>query len=81
MIALWVSTVYLMKQGTHKCNSLITSIPATFMEAVSITYILMADEGFKITRMIAYPIGIFISLTTFVVYLAFLFKEKKKVSN
>ena len=79
MIALWVCTVYLMKQSNHKCNSLITSIPATFMEAVSITYILMAEEGFRISKMIAYPIGIGVSITTFIIYLIILIKKNKRL--
>ena len=31
--------------------------PATFMSGVSATYILMADEGFRIAGTIAYPVG------------------------
>ena len=34
------------------------ALPATFMSAVSMTYILYADEGFKLSTKIAYPVGI-----------------------
>lgn len=79
MIALWTGAVYL---GTcvSKKASLIAAIPATFMSAVSMTYILMADEGFKLSTSIAYPVGII-----FAILLAILFTYKvlipaKKVS-
>ena len=55
MIALWAGAVYLFK---YKKPHWIASIPATFMSAVSCTYILMAPEGFKLSAAIAYPVGI-----------------------
>jgi carbon starvation protein CstA len=55
MIALWAGAVYLFK---NKKNYFIAMIPATFMSAVTSTYILMASEGFKLSTTIAYPIGI-----------------------
>ena len=58
MISLWTSTAYLMKHGKYRYGSLLTALPAVFMSAVSMTYILMADEGFKLPSMIAYPVGI-----------------------
>ncbi len=58
MISLWVATVYLMKKGTSRFASLFTAFPASFMTAVSTTYILMAEEGFKISGSIAYPLGV-----------------------
>jgi ABC-type transport system involved in cytochrome c biogenesis permease subunit len=36
----------------------IATVPATFMTAVSITYILVAPEGFKLASSIAYPVGL-----------------------
>ena len=44
-------------------------LPATFMSAVSCTYILMAKEGFQLSIAIAYPAGIIfaaVCLGTFV---------------
>lgn len=55
MIALWAASVYLYRK---KRLYWITALPATFMSAVSCTYILMADEGFKLSTAIAYPAGI-----------------------
>lgn len=58
MIALWMATMYLVKHGKQY---LITAIPATFMSAVSFTYILMAPEGFSLPTRIAYPAGVAIA--------------------
>lgn len=54
MIALWASAVYLVKQ---KSFHWIATIPATFMSAVSCTYLLYAEEGFQLSVKIAYPVG------------------------
>lgn len=69
MIALWVATAYLLKNTKNKVGSLLTALPASFMSAVSATYILMADEGFKISAKIAYPCGIVFAAGCFAFYL------------
>lgn len=81
MLALWVFTVFLMKYNKHKFASLITALPATFMTAVSFTYILMAQEGLRQSAFIAYPIGISVALALFVVYIIFFFRNKKLLCN
>ena len=58
MIALWAAAMYLVRSREHWWYSLICAIPATFMSGVSCTYILMADEGFRISGKIAYPAGL-----------------------
>lgn len=55
MIALWAGAAYLVKHGK---NHWIASVPATFMTAVSITYLAQAPEGFRLPTTIAYPIGL-----------------------
>lgn len=55
MIALWSASVYLFRK---KRLYLMTAIPATFMSAVSCTYILIAKEGFQLPTSIAYPAGL-----------------------
>ena len=55
MIAIWAASVYLLKRGRAY---LVTALPATFMSAVSCTYILMAEEGMRLSTSVAYPIGI-----------------------
>ena len=54
MIALWVATAYLLKKGKYRFGSLLTAFPAAFMTAVSLTYILMAQEGFRLNQTVSY---------------------------
>ncbi|MBR4725252.1 MAG: carbon starvation protein A [Lachnospiraceae bacterium] len=68
MISLWVATAYLVKTSKKAICSLITAIPAVFMSAVSLTYILIADEGFRLSARISYPIGILFAVTLLVLY-------------
>jgi carbon starvation protein CstA len=77
MIALWVSTAYLLKKGKYRFGSLITALPATFMSAVSVTYILAAQEGFRLSTAIAYPAGAAFAAALLIVYLVFLIKRLK----
>ncbi|MDO4865379.1 MAG: carbon starvation CstA family protein [Clostridia bacterium] len=68
MISLWVATAYLVKEGGARFGSLMTALPAAFMSAVSMTYILMAGEGFGLSASIAYPVGIVFAAALFAVY-------------
>lgn len=79
MIALWAGAAYLSKTDKPYA-SLIAAIPATFMSAVSATYILYADEGFKLGTNIAYPCGIVFAIICagLFVYKAFLSKKTAK---
>ncbi len=76
MIALWVSTAYLLKEGKYRFGSLITAIPATFMSAVSLTYILMADEGFRLNQTISYTIGACAAAVLLIIYLTALIRRQ-----
>ncbi|MFZ5352400.1 MAG: carbon starvation protein A [Bacillota bacterium] len=76
MIVLWAAAMYLaIKKQFHW----IATIPATFMTAVSITYILVAPEGFKLSTSIAYPVGLAAALGALVVFM--LTANKKAASN
>lgn len=55
MMALWAAGVYLFQ---NKSAWYIAVVPATFMSAVSCTYILMASEGLGLPTSFAYPVGI-----------------------
>ena len=79
MISLWVATAYLLKANENKLVSLITALPATFMSAVSVTYILMAQEGFRLGAGIAYPVGIVCAAALFLVYLVIGQKRSKEL--
>lgn len=78
MISLWVATAYLVKKGKYRFGSLLTAFPATFMSAVSMTYILTAQEGFRLSTNIAYPIGAAFSVLLFVVYIALWIRYTKR---
>ncbi len=69
MISLWVATSYLIRNKKQRFISLITAIPASFMTAVSVTYILVANEGFKLSTAIGYPIGLIAAAVLFVTYI------------
>ena len=75
MISLWVATAYLIKEGKYRFGSLITALPGTFMSAVSLTYILMANEGFGLSASIGYPAGIAFAVALFCVYVVMLRKK------
>ncbi len=79
MIALWVVTSYLVQYGKYKFGSLLTALPATFMSAVTLTYILMAEEGFKLSASIAYPVGIGFAIVLFMIYVRFAVRKKNQV--
>jgi len=77
MVSLWVATSYLMKTSKNRLASLITALPACFMSAVSMTYILMANEGFRLSASIGYPAGIVFAAALFGFYCVMLSKAKK----
>ena len=77
MIALWVSTAYLLKKGTYRFGSLLTALPAAFMTAVSTTYILTAKEGFRLPQTVSCIIGICAAVILFTVYLAALIRRRQ----
>lgn len=75
MVALWVATAYLLKKGKYRFGSLLTALPATFMTAVSTTYILMAKEGFKLDQTVSYIIGAVAAAVLLIVYLIFMARK------
>lgn len=77
MVALWVATSYLLKTNRNPLSSLITALPASFMAAVSVTYILMADEGFRLSSALAYPVGVICAAVLLIVYTVLLSKRMK----
>ena len=78
MIALWVSTAYLLKKGKYRFGSL---LPAAFMSAVSVTYILMADEGFRLNQTISYTVGLSFAAVCLAVYLFMLVRKLRKTGK
>ncbi|MCM0650502.1 carbon starvation protein A [Clostridium swellfunianum] len=78
MIVLWASAMYL---ALRKQIHWIATVPATFMTAVSITYILVAPEGFKLSSTIAYPIGIAVAIGALAVFLTAANKKTQAQSS
>ncbi len=66
MIVLWATAMYLYLK---KKNMWIAVVPATFMSAVSMTYILQAPEGFKLPISVSYPSGIAFALAVLAFFL------------
>ena len=78
MISLWVATAYLLKTHSNKWVSLLTALPAAFMSAVSSTYILMAQEGFRLGAAIGYPVGLTFAVVLFGFYLVMAFRKSRE---
>ncbi|MBO4383914.1 MAG: carbon starvation protein A [Clostridia bacterium] len=76
-ISLWVATAYLLKTKQNKLASLLTALPAAFMTAVSVTYILMANEGFRLGANVGCPVGIAAALAALAAYVLIMLKKKK----
>lgn len=77
MISLWVATSYLLKHAKKNYYSLITALPATFMSAVSLTYILMAKEGFSLPASVSYVAGALFAGLLFCLYIYFEIRNTK----
>ncbi|MBR4577460.1 MAG: carbon starvation protein A [Clostridia bacterium] len=80
MIALWVSSAYLARQGKLTYARTLTALPAAFMSAVSMTYILMAEEGFRLSSAIAYPVGIVFAAALYITFFLASGKMKKEIA-
>ena len=75
MITLWVVTAYLLKHKKNRWDSLMSAIPATFMSAVTSTYILVAKEGLRLSTKIAYPLGLVFAAVCLGIYIRALSKK------
>ncbi|MDF2473887.1 MAG: carbon starvation protein [Anaerocolumna sp.] len=65
MVTLWACSVYLAQ---NEKNYWITTLPAAFMTAVSLCYILQAKEGFRLNPTIANTVGLAITLGCFALF-------------
>ena len=72
MIMLWASAAYLAKE--NKLHY-ICSIPAAFMTAVTVSYIIQAPEGFKMPAMMSNIVGVICAVVLYGLFL------KKAESN
>ena len=78
MITLWAAAMYLARNAENRWYSLMCALPAAFMSAVCSSYILMADEGFKITSAVAYPIGLCFAAACFALYIVKCARSKRE---
>lgn len=78
MMALWAGAVFLYK---YKKNAWMAALPATFMSGVSLTYILMAAEGFRLSKAIAYPAGIIFAVLCLSVFVKTTYLKSVKKGN
>lgn len=81
MITLWTAAMYLARNAENKWYSLLCAMPAAFMSAVCSSYILMADEGFRISSAIAYPIGLCFAAALFILYFVKCAKVKRDTKH
>lgn len=68
VFTLWAEAMYLARNAEKRLYSLMCALPAAFMTAVCTSYILMADEGLKISAQIAYPVGLCLAAGCMVLY-------------
>ena len=73
-IVLWTITIYLFRE---RKNYWVTLFPALFMTSVVITYLMLAPEGFAMSRTISYTIGFLGTFLTFILFFAYT-KNKSK---
>ena len=58
MIVLWCAAVYLTRYTGNKNAGWLAALPATFMVAVTVSYILQAPEGFRLAAGVSSIIGL-----------------------
>lgn len=68
IVLVWADAAYLVKNAKRRWYSLMCALPAVFMTTVCTSYILMTDEGFKISSAAAYPIGICVAAVCAVLF-------------
>lgn len=73
-VVLWTITVYLFQKGKPYW---ITLLPALFMTSVVTTYIMLAPEGFTLSKAISYSTGFAVTMISF----AFFHVYSKKNNN
>ncbi len=75
-VVLWTITVYLSQKGKAYW---VTLIPALFMTSVVTTYIMLAPEGFALSKPISYGVGFAVTIILFTFFLFYLRKRKNKI--
>lgn len=76
MIVLWTGAVYLYAKKPGTKTWLIPAVPATFMSAVTFTYILQAPEGLQLPTAISYPAGIIFAIICVMLFACHISRHK-----
>ncbi len=71
-LVLWTITIFLVRTGK---NFRITLLPALFMTSVITTYLMLAPEGFALSKTVSYTIGGLASLFALAGFLAFKYRN------
>jgi carbon starvation protein CstA len=71
MVVLWTAAMYLVKNGKQPW---IAVVPATWMSAVTMTYLFCGAETLNLSTSIAYPAGLVLAVLFLVLFLV---KAKK----
>jgi carbon starvation protein CstA len=82
VFTLWAATVYLFTQNNTRWGYIVTLIPALFMTMVSVSYILIAPEGFHLAedlRWIGYAVAAATALFLLVLFIIFANKNRKSL--
>ena len=77
MIVLWTGAVYLYAKKPGTKTWLIPAVPATFMSAVTFTYILQAPEGLQLSTAVSYPAGIIFAVVCVVLFARHILQHKR----
>jgi carbon starvation protein CstA len=75
MVVLWTASMYLVKNGKKPW---ITVVPATFMSAVTMTYLFCGAECLHLSTTIAYPAGLILAALFLGLFLT---KAKKEMAG
>ncbi|SHH51439.1 carbon starvation CstA family protein [Clostridium magnum] len=78
MVTLWACSVYLVKA---KKNHWISTLPAVFMSAVCVSYILQAPEGFRVNAVFSNTVGIAAAAAFFLIFLNKIKNQDKSMKS
>ena len=89
VFTLWAATVYLYKQehtagASYRFGYLMTMVPALFMTMVSVSYILIAPEGFRLPeqdRWIGYAAAAAVSMALLIMFVVWSRKCQHKMAK
>ena len=79
MLVLWCAAVYLVRYRNNKAAAWIAALPATFMAAVSCSYLLQAPEGFRVDPGVSNIVGVVVAASALILFLAKVYLPAKEM--